>query len=245
MKDMNNNTLVFTATFNEIENIKDFLYEINKLDCELDILIIDDNSPDGTGDFIEKSIKSSDNFTLIRREKKLGLDTAHKFAYDYAIKNNYSFLITMDADLSHEPKEIIKILNHLKNTPFVIGSRYILGGTCNMRGWRLFLSIYGNKLIKKILSINSNEFTTSFRGFSLKKLHNFNLNLIKSRGYSFFMETIFELSQRNFPIYQIPIKFNERKHGISKISKIEIFRTLKNVLLLFLRKHLKIRKSNN
>ena len=112
---MNNNTLIFTATYNEIDNIKDFIDEINKLDCKLDVLIIDDNSPDGTGNFIEKKAKSSDNLTLIRREKKLGLDTAHKFAYNYAIKNNYSYLITMDADLSHEPKEIIKILDHLKN----------------------------------------------------------------------------------------------------------------------------------
>jgi len=240
---MNNNTLVFTATFNEIDNIKNFIDEINKLDCELDILIIDDNSPDGTGDFIEKVAKSSDNFTLVRREKKLGLETAHKFAYNYAIKNNYSYLITMDADLSHEPKEIIKILHHLKNTPFVIGSRYILGGKCHMKGWRLFLSIWGNKLIKKILSINSNEFTTSFRGFDLKKLHNFNLDLVKSRGYSFFMETIFELNQRNFPIYEIPIKFNERKHGISKIPQIEIFRTLKNIFVLFFRKILKSKKN--
>ena len=93
MKNMNNNTLVFTATFNEIDNIKDFIDEINKLDCKLDVLIIDDNSPDGTGNFIEKKAKSSDNLTLIRREKKLGLDTAHKFAYNYAIKNNFVFLL--------------------------------------------------------------------------------------------------------------------------------------------------------
>ena len=142
--------------------------------------------------------------------KKLGLDTAHKFAYNYAIKNNYSYLITMDADLSHEPKEIIKILDHLKNTPFVIGSRYILGGKNCMKGWRLFLSIWGNKVIKKILSINSTEYTGSFRGFDLKKLHNFNLDLVKSRGYSFFMETIFELDQRNFPLIECSITFRKQ-----------------------------------
>ena len=241
---MNNNILIFTATYNEIDNIKDFIDEINKLDCKLDVLIIDDNSPDGTGNFIEKKAKSSDSLTLIQREKKLGLDTAHKFAYNYAIKNNYSYLITMDADLSHEPKEIIKILDHLKNTPFVIGSRYILGGKNCMKGWRLFLSVWGNKVIKKILSINnSTEYTSSFRGFNLKKLHNFNLDLIKSRGFSFFMETIFELDQRNVPIDEIPITFNERKHGVSKIPQIEIFRTLKNIFKLFFRKILKNKKN--
>jgi dolichol-phosphate mannosyltransferase len=243
MRNVNNNALIFAATYNEIDNIKDFIDEINKLDCKLDVLIIDDNSPDGTGNFIEKKAKSSDNLTLIRREKKLGLDTAHKFAYNYAIKNNYSYLITMDADLSHEPKEIIKILNHLKKTPFVIGSRYILGGKNYMKGWRLYLSIWGNKVIKKTLSMNGNEYTNAFRGFDLKKLHNFNLDLVKSRGFSFFMETIFELDQRNVPIYEIPITFNVRKHGVSKIPQIEIFRTLKNIFKLFLRKILKSKKN--
>ena len=158
---MKNNILIFTATYNEIENIKEFIDEINKLNHKLDILIIDDNSPDGTGNLISKISINSDNLTLIKREKKLGLDTAHKTAYDYAIKNDYEYFITMDADLSHDPKEIIKILNLLESKPFVIGSRYAKGGSCKMTGWRLILSIYGIKLIKKVLSINCNEFTTS------------------------------------------------------------------------------------
>ena len=241
---MNNNILVFTATFNEIENIEEFIKEVNKVNYKIDILIIDDNSPDGTGDLIDKIAKTSENLTLVRRGKKLGLDTAHKFAYNYAIKNDYTYLITLDADMSHEPKEINKILHHLKTTPFVIGSRYIGGGKCHMKGWRLFLSICGNKLIKKILSINCNEFTTSYRGYNLKKISNFNLDLVSSTGYSFFMETIFRLNERKYSIFEIPIQFKSRKHGISKIPRIEIFRTLKNILLLFLYKHLKIRKNN-
>jgi|TARA_B100001964_G_scaffold17420_1_gene17888 dolichol-phosphate mannosyltransferase len=231
---MSNNILIFAATFNEIENIEDFINEINKLNYKVDILIIDDNSPDGTGNLIDKIAKRSKNhITLIRREKKLGLDTAHKFAYNYAIENNFTYLITLDADLSHEPKEITNILNHLKNTPFVIGSRYMKGGGCYMKGWRLLISIYGNKFIKKILSINSREFTSSFRGFNLKQLSNFNLNLVNSSGYSFFMETLFRLDEKKYPIFEIPIQFRPRKHGFSKISKIEIFRALKNVFLLF------------
>ena len=149
----------------------------------------------------------------------------------------------MDADLSHEPKEIIKMLDRLKNTPFVIGSRYILGGKNHMKPLRLFLSFCANKVIKITLSINSNEYTSAFRGFDLKKLHNFNLDLIKSRGFSFFMETIFELDQRNVPIDEIPIIFNVRKHGQSKIPKIELFRTIKNILRLFFRKILKSKKN--
>ena len=234
---MNNNTLVFTATYNEIDNIKDFIDEVNKLDCKLDILIIDDNSPDGTGNFIEKKAKSSDNLTLIRREKKLGLDTAHKFAYNYAINNNYSYLITMDADLSHEPKEIIKILDRLKNTPFVIGSRYILGGKCLMKGSRLIMSKIGNKVIKFFSGINCNEFTTSYRGFNIRKLENFHLNNVKENGYSFFMGTLFEINKKKFAIKEIPITFADRKKGVSKIPKLEIFRTLINLIVFIFKKN--------
>ena len=126
----------------------------------------------------------------------------------------------------------------------VLDVRYIDGGKCQMKGWRLFLSIYGNKLIRKILSINCNEFTTSYRGYNLKKISNFNLDLVNSTGYSFFMETIFRLNERKYSIFEIPIQFKSRKHGISKIPRIEIFRTLKNILLLFLYKLLKIRKNN-
>ena len=108
----------------------------------------------------------------------------------------------------------------------------------------IIFSFWGNKVIKKILSIDSTEYTTSFRGFDLKKLHNFNLDLVTSGGYSFFMETIFELDQRNVPIDEIPITFNPRKHGVSKIPQIEIFRTLKNIFKLFFRKIFKSKKIN-
>ena len=108
-----------------------------------------------------------------------------------------------------------------------------------MKGWRLLLSIYGNKFIRKVLSINCREFTSSFRGYDLKKLPNFNLDLVNSRGYSFFMETIFRLNEKNFPIFEIPIQFKPRKHGMTKIPKIEILRTLKNIFLLLLFKFFK------
>ena len=138
----------------------------------------------------------------------------------------------MDADLSHDPNEIPKMINILDSSSFVIGSRYIKGGKCEMTGYRLFLSIIGNKFIKKILKINCNEFTTSYRGFNLPKLKNFNLNMINSKGYSFFMETIFRLNKNGIKINEIPIHFKNRRYGYSKIPGIEILRTLKNVLFL-------------
>jgi len=228
--------LIFTATYNEAENIRDLIYKIRKFSPDSHILIIDDNSPDGTGNIVKKISNNIKNLKLISRKTKSGLDTAHKLAYNFALKNNYDYLITMDADFSHDPKVIRNILKFLPEFSFVIGSRYIKGGKCLMKGKRLLLSRYGNLLIKKVLSINLSEFTTSFRGFNLKKLKNFHLNQVNSKGYSFFMGTVFEIYSQKFSIKEIPIVFKDRSKGISKIPKFEIFRTLKNLFYFSLRK---------
>ena len=110
---MSINTLIFTATYNEAENIIDYLKKVEQLNLNADILIIDDNSPDKTWKIIEDYSKGKDNIKLIVREKKEGLDTAHKFAYEYAINNGYEFLITLDSDLSHDPKKIPEFINAL------------------------------------------------------------------------------------------------------------------------------------
>ena len=138
----------------------------------------------------------------------------------------------MDADLSHDPKSILNFSKELENNNFVIGSRYIKGGKCNLTGFRFFLSYFGNKFIKLILQINSNEFTTSYRGFNLKKLDGFSLSQVSSKGYSFFMETIYHLRKCNCSIKEIPIVFKDRENGVSKIPKFELFRTLSNLFYL-------------
>lgn len=228
--------LVFTATYNEKDNIKELIKKINIHSLDLDILVIDDNSPDGTSKILNELKRENSNLKFIIREDKLGLDTAHKYAYDYAIKNGYEKLITMDADLSHDPKEILTFINLLDKHEFVIGSRYVEGGKCELPLMRLFLSIIGNKIIKFVLKINCNEFTTSYRGFNLSKLNNFHLKKVKSKGYSFFMETIYQINKFKYKIYEIPIIFTNRKQGKSKIPKIEIIRTLFNVVRLSFRK---------
>ena len=229
-------TLIFTATYNEKENIKKLIENLNNLKINLDILVIDDNSPDKTWEILQQLEKNFKNLKVIIRHNKSGLDTAHKLAFDYAKKNNYEKFISMDADLSHDPNEIPKMIEILKNSSFVIGSRYIKGGKCEMSGYRLVLSIIGNKFIKKILGLNCNEFTTSYRGFNLLRLKDFNLNEVKSKGYSFFMETIYRLNKHGVIINEIPIHFKNRRHGSSKIPGIEIFRTLKNLFILYLEK---------
>ena len=226
-------TLVFTATYNEKDNVSILVTKIINLNRDIDIMVIDDNSPDQTGELLKKLGKKIKNLKVIIREKKLGLDTAHKLAFDYSKENNYEKFITLDADLSHDPKEIPKIIDLLDTYPFVIGSRYMKGGKCEMSLQRLVLSVIGNKIIKFIFNMKSNEFTTSFRGFNLSKLDNFNLNMINSKGYSFFMETIYLLNKLGHNIYEIPIQFKNRTQGKSKIPKLEVFRTLKNLFILY------------
>ena len=228
--------LIFTATYNEKDNIENLIRSINDNNLKVDIFIIDDQSPDKTYVKIQDLQKEYNNIFLKIRNGKSGLDTAHKEAYEYALSNNYDYLITMDADLSHDPNEINNFINYLSDFPFVIGSRYVKGGKCLMSGRRLLMSKFGNKLIKNVLQIDSNEFTTSYRGFNLLKLKNFHLNQVNNKGYSFFMGTLFEIDKLGYKIKEIPIIFQDRQKGLSKIPKIEILRTIKNLFILFIKK---------
>ena len=228
--------LIFTASYNEAENIEKLIKGIKKCLPLSSILIVDDNSPDKTQQKIIKLKKEINQINLIVREKKMGLDTAHKLAYEFAIKQKFNYLITMDADLSHDPNELINFIKNLEKNSFVIGSRYIRGGKCLMKGSRLLMSKLGNLVIKFFSNIDCNEFTTSYRGFNINKLKGFHLNHVKESGYSFFMGTVFEINRRNFNIKEIPITFADREKGISKIPKLEIIRTLINLLIYILKK---------
>lgn len=228
--------LIFTATYNESQNISKYINKVLKYSKKSNLLIIDDNSPDKTFEIINKYSKKNKSIFSIIREKKLGLDSAHKTAYTYALKNNYEKLITMDADLSHNPKEIPKIFELLDKYNFVIGSRYIDGAKNKMNLLRFCLSYLGNKLIKYVLKSQISEHTTSYRGFNLKKIKNFHLKKVKAKGYSFFMETIYQLQKNKVTMKEIPIVFEDRKHGSSKIPKIEMLRTLKNLFFIYLKK---------
>ena len=228
--------LIFTACYNEAENIEKLIKGVKKCLPSASILIIDDNSPDKTQHKIIELKKEINQVNLIVREKKMGLDTAHKLAYEFAVKQKFNYLITMDADLSHDPNELINFIQNLEKNPFVIGSRYIRGGKCLMKGSRLLMSKLGNLVIKFFSRIDCNEFTTSYRGFNINKLKGFHLNNVKESGYSFFMGTVFEISNRKFIIKEIPITFADREKGISKIPKLEILRTLINLLIYILKK---------
>ena len=224
--------LIGTATYNELTNIEILINKINNLKLNLDIIIVDDSSPDGTSKKIKELKTKFSNIILLKRKNKTGLDTAHKIIFKYANHNKYRYLITLDADLSHDPRLIKVFLKKIKNYDTVLGSRYIKGGKNELTGWRFLISKYGNLIIKKILNSKLNEFTTSYRCFDLKKLKNFDLKRVKAKGYSFFMNTVYLLEKNNYKIKEIPIKFHQRKKGKSKIPKIEIFRTILNLFII-------------
>ena len=233
---MEKKILIFAATYNEAENISSFIKQVVELNINLDLLIVDDNSPDKTWEIVSSYKRKNKNIILIKRENKQGLDTAHKLAFNYAKEHNYDYLITLDADFSHDPAKIPNFLSELKNNPFVIGSRYIKDGKNEMKLRRYLLSVFGNKIIKFILGINCDEFTSAYRGFDLSNLKNFDINKVSSKGYSCFMETVYLLHRGGNNIKQIPIRFKDRAKGESKIPKIELFRTLKNLFLLKFKK---------
>ena len=229
-------TLIFTATYNEVQNIEELIAGIKSNCKNTDILIIDDNSPDGTGILLKKIEQEDHNLKVIIRNGKLGLDTAHKFAYEYALLNNYHYLITMDADLSHNPEEIPTFLEKVYDNDFVLGSRYMTGGKNKLNLFRFLLSFLGNKLIKYLLNLKCTEFTSSYRAFNLKKMKDFHMEKINSKGYSFFMETIYQINKQGFKIIEVPIIFEVRLQGVSKIPKVEVFRTLLNIFRLYFSK---------
>lgn len=225
--------LVFTATYNEAENIEDLIISVFENLKDSVMLIVDDASPDGTGSILKELSQKYKQLNIIHRPRKLGLGTAHKLAMKYAIKNNFEILITMDADFSHHPKYLKKMLVLMKNNDFVTGSRYIKGGGQNYGLYRKTLSVTANFLARNILGIPLKECTTSYRGFKVSKLKSINLDSIQSEGYSFFVESIFYICRLTNNIDEFPIFFSDRQSGTSKISKIEIFKSVFCLFKLF------------
>ena len=231
---MTKKILIFIATYNENQNISDLLYSIIKISPDYDVLIIDDNSTDGTKEILEKLNSAHTCLTVIHRPRKMGVGSAHRAAMIYALKNEYEELVTMDADFSHSPNTIPLMLDQLKTSDFVIGSRYMKGGKSDYTGYRKWISLVANHVARIILGIKIHECTTSFRAFRVALFNSLNLSAIKSNGYSFFLECVYEINCINVKIAEVPIHFKDRFHGNSKIPKTEIFRSLNKLASLFL-----------
>jgi dolichol-phosphate mannosyltransferase len=215
-------TLVIIPTYNELENITDLVPDIlNRYkNLDLDILIVDDSSPDGTGNYIEDLSKSEPRVKLIRRSGKLGLGSAYIEGFRYALKSGYDYIFEMDADYSHSPKEIKNFLKAIKYYDLVLGSRYVSG--VNVVNWpikRLLLSYFANKYTRVITGLPVHDATGGFKCFRKTVLEKIDLNKIKSNGYTFQIEMTFKAWKKGFSIGEIPIIFIDRSAGQSKMSR--------------------------
>ena len=233
--------LVFTATYNEVQNVPLLLADIWNSLPSADVLIVDDNSPDGTGDLLDDISQHDQRLKVIHRPRKLGLGSAHYLAMIYAMKHRYDLLVTMDADLSHDPKDIPRLIESLGEGDFLIGSRYAKGGTCDYVGYRKELSRLANIATRLLMQIDIHEFTTSFRIFNVEALRKVKFNWIGNFGYSFFLEAVVRLHANGLDVKEEPIHFYNRHSGKSKIPSLEIFRGMSKLLQLFAGRFIGIR----
>ncbi|MEI7604175.1 MAG: polyprenol monophosphomannose synthase [bacterium] len=231
-------------TYNEKENIYNIVLEIAKSVENQNIItiinIIDDNSPDGTADLIERSIPIlKDNFSnlhinVIRREGKLGLASAHIRGFKEAFSQNADYIMEMDADLSHQPKYIPIFLDAIKDNDVIIGSRYIRGGgTLNWNIVRKTLSLGAGIYARTILGMRVQDMSAGYVMYRSEVLKKINIDKIKSNGYSFQIELKYRCFKFGFKIKEIPIIFPDRTKGVSKMNKIDtIIKTAFMVLKL-------------
>ena len=220
-------TLIISPTYNERRNIKQLVDMVIGENPELYLLIVDDNSPDGTGEKVKKLQTDYKNLFLETRPKKSGLGTAYIFGFKWALEKKYDNIIQMDADLSHNPKDLPRMVNNLQKYDLVIGSRYINGiSVVNWPLRRLMLSYGANAYSRVITGMPIMDGTGGFKAWKSSVLSSIDLDSVKSQGYSFQIEMNFRAWVKKFNIKEIPIIFSDRTIGQSKMSKNIVYEVI-------------------
>ena len=228
------NALVIIPTFNEKENIEAIINAVFSQNKQFDILIVDDNSPDGTSQIVLKLKEKHPNLFLETRTDKKGLGTAYIHGFKWALKKNYDYIVEMDADFSHNPKDLIKLYNacDIDGADFAIGSRY-LNNKINVVNWdfkRLFLSYFASKYVRLITQIPIFDTTAGFVCYKRKVLEKIDLNQINFVGYAFQIEMKFKAWKHHFKHKEVSIVFSDREKGTSKMSSSIISEAVFGVL---------------
>jgi len=215
--------LAIIPTYNESENIQELLFRLdqvrNKLYgiFEIDILIVDDNSPDKTADLVTSL--QINNLTILNRSKKSGLGPAYLAGFNLGLKGNYQYFVQMDADLSHMPEQLEALLSVVTSKSLVVGTRWMAGGSViNWPFHRRFISKLGTKYASIILNLNCRDLTSGYRVMPIQLLKALDLNGIRSNGYGFQIEMAWRANNAGFVIKQVPITFTERENGRSKMG---------------------------
>ena len=216
-------SLVVVPTYNEAHNIRKLISKVMSLEPEMDLLIIDDGSPDGTADSVRELHRTySGRLHLIERSGKLGLGTAYVEGFHFALSKEYLFICEMDADFSHNPEDLPRLISEVRsgNMDIAVGSRYVEG--ISIVNWplrRLFLSYGANKYARIITGLPIKDTTAGFKCIHRKVLETIDLNKIRSNGYAFQIELHFRAWKAGFKLGEISIIFREREEGVSKMSK--------------------------
>lgn len=226
--------LMIVPTYNEAENIEALVQQLRALPGNVHVLIVDDNSPDGTGDLVDNLAAQDSGVQVLHRPGKLGLGSAYKAGFKAGLRQGYTFLCTMDADFSHDPTLLPLLLAKAsQGYDLVIGSRYVPGGQIvGSTAFRQFISYSANWLAHTILGVTARDCTAGFRCYRNQVLESINLDAIFSSGYSFLIEMAFYCQQAGFRIGEVPITFVNRRKGVSKISKNEIYKAFYTLLRL-------------
>ncbi|MBQ4819738.1 polyprenol monophosphomannose synthase [Aquimarina sp. MMG016] len=215
--------LVIIPTYNEIENIERIIRNVFSLQRDFNILIVDDNSPDGTSDKVKELLSEyKDSLFLLERKGKLGLGTAYIAGFKWALEHSYEYIFEMDADFSHNPNDLIRLYNTCSkgNADVAIGSRYVTG--VNVVNWpmtRVLLSWLASKYVRFITGMNIHDTTAGFICYKREVLEKINLDKIKFVGYAFQIEMKFKAYLLKFNIKEVPVVFTDRTRGTSKMSK--------------------------
>jgi dolichol-phosphate mannosyltransferase len=211
--------LVVIPTYNEVENLRPMVEQVLPLGC--DVLVVDDGSPDGTGDLAE-DLRASCNghVDVLHRPGKQGLGTAYVAGFKRALKSDYAFVLEMDCDFSHDPKYLPSFLERAQGADLVLGSRYIPGGgTVNWNVLRRLISKSGSLYSQLVLGLPYRDLTGGFKCFRRQVLESIDLETVRSNGYAFQIELTYRAHRRGFRIAELPIVFYERRVGASKMSK--------------------------
>ena len=219
--------LVVVPTYNEILNIEKLIESVLKVAPEVDILIVDDNSPDGTGDIADKIAAKETRLKVLHRAGKQGLGSAYVAGFKYALEKGYDFVFEMDADFSHNPEKLRLFIERSEGCDLVIGSRYING--ISVVNWplnRLLLSILANLYVRIILWLPVKDATSGFKCFKAAVLKTIDLDRVKSDGYSFQIEMNYRAHRNGFKICEIPVIFIDRHSGTSKLNRNIILEAL-------------------
>ena len=212
--------LIIIPTYNEAENLQKLTTGIHSVLPQSGILIIDDNSSDGTGELAQSLARENHKIKVIQRNEKLGLGSAYVQGFKYALTNNYDFVFEMDADFSHSPAYLPEFLAHTSGYGLILGSRYIQGGGITEWGiWRRLLSYAANLYARLLLSLPYRDLTGGFKCYSREALNSLGFDSLISEGYVFQIETTYRLHRKGYAIKEIPIVFKGRRKGKSKISR--------------------------